>query len=82
MIEIRDGLLQLSPQLVDAGFDSSRPAEQQLDTFRRALQLQAGGHTPTSRAGVLVAAPEDVDINSDVRQLIHLSRALAREGAS
>ncbi|WP_439382152.1 MAB_1171c family putative transporter [Amycolatopsis lexingtonensis] len=82
VIEIRDGLLQLSPQLVDAGFDSSRPAEQQLDTFRRALQLQAGGHTPTSRAGVLVAAPEDVDINSDVRQLIHLSRALAREGAS
>ncbi|SFO03913.1 MAB_1171c family putative transporter [Amycolatopsis rubida] len=82
VIEIRDGLLQLSPQLVDAGFDAGRPAEQQLGPFRQALQRQASGRTPTSRTGVLVAAPEDSGINSDVRQLIRLSRALAREGVS
>jgi hypothetical protein len=82
VIEIRDGLLQLSPQLVDAGFDPERPADQQLGPFCHALQLQASGRTPTSRTGVLVAAPEDAGVNSDVRQLIHLSRALAREGAT
>ncbi|QKV80700.1 MAB_1171c family putative transporter [Amycolatopsis sp. Hca4] len=82
VIEIRDGLLQLSPQLLDAGFDPDRPADEQLGTFRRALQRQASGRQPANRTAVLVAAPEDAGINSDVRQLIHLSRALAREGAS
>ena len=82
VIEIRDGLLQLSPQLLDAGFDPEKPADQQLATFRHALQLQEAGRIPTNRAGVLVAAPDDAGINSDVRQLIHLSRALAREGAT
>lgn len=81
VIEIRDGLLQLSPQLLDAGFDPDRPAVEQLGTFRRALRLQADGRRPTSRTAVLVAGPEDTGVNSDVRQLIHLSRALAREGA-
>ncbi|WP_275293420.1 MAB_1171c family putative transporter [Amycolatopsis sp. La24] len=81
VIEIRDGLLQIGPQLLDAGFDPNRPADEQVAIFRRALQFQADGRVPSTRKAVLVAAPEDSGINSDVRQLINLSRALAREGA-
>lgn len=80
VIEIRDGLLQIGPQLLDAGFEPGRPADEQVGIFRRALQFQADGRIPSTRQAVLVAAPEDSGIDSDVRQLINLSRALAREG--
>lgn len=81
VIEIRDGLLQIGPQLLDAGFDPQKPADEQVGTFRRALQLESDGRVPNNRTAVLVAAPEEPGINADVRQLINLSRALAREGA-
>ena len=82
VIEIRDGLLQLSPHLVDVGFDPNRPAEQQVSGIRKAIMRQLEGHLPQSRTAVLVAAPEALDINSDVQQLIRLSRALALKGTT
>jgi hypothetical protein len=82
VIEIRDGLVQLSPQLVDAGFDPSLPAENQIDNIQTALSRQSQGHTPQSQTAVMVAAPEALDINSDVQQLVRLARALAQKGTT
>lgn len=82
VVEIRDGLVKLSPQLVETGFDPGRPAHDQADVIREALRRQAQGHQPTTRSAVLVAAPATSDINSDVEQLVALARALSKEGIS
>lgn len=81
VIEIRDGLVQLSPHLADLGFRPDAPAEQQVGLVRAALDRQRQGAPATSRAAVLVAAPEHSDTKADVEQLVRLARALEQEGA-
>jgi hypothetical protein len=81
VIEIRDGLVQLSPHLADLGFRPDAPAEQQVGLVRAALDRQRRGTRATSRAAVLVAAPAQRDTKADVEQLVRLARALEQEGA-
>jgi hypothetical protein len=82
VVEIRDGLVELSPQLIEAGFNPDRPAHEQVAVFREALYRQAHGHQPESRSAILVAAPKTSDIRSDVEQLVALARALTQGGVS
>ncbi|UUV28555.1 hypothetical protein NQK81_27670 [Amycolatopsis roodepoortensis] len=81
VIEIRDGLLQISPHLVDLGYDAARPAEQQADTIRRAVERQRAGTAPQARTALTVAEPSTTNINDDVNQLVRLSQALAQKGS-
>ncbi|WP_137815067.1 MAB_1171c family putative transporter [Gandjariella thermophila] len=80
LVECRDGLVQLSPQLVEAGLDHGRPIHEQVECVRTALRRQTHGHQPASRSAVLVAAPDTDELDSDEQQLVRLSQALAQEG--
>ncbi|SEF24679.1 hypothetical protein SAMN05421837_102815 [Amycolatopsis pretoriensis] len=77
VIEIRDGLVQLGPHLIDAGYDPARPAHEQITAITTAMQRQADGRTPDSQGTVVVAAPTTADVDDDVDQLVRLSRALS-----
>jgi hypothetical protein len=81
VVEIRDGLVQLSPHLADLGFRPETPADEQVVLVRQALDRQRRGDPPASRAAVLVAAPapgdsKAGDSKADVEQLVRLARAL------
>ncbi|MBA8824245.1 hypothetical protein FHX42_001574 [Saccharopolyspora lacisalsi] len=77
-IECRDGLSKLSPWLRDVGCDPDADPAEQADAVRRALELRASGHTPSSSAPLLVAAPTTTTatVDTDVSQLVRLARAL------
>ncbi|HWE89885.1 MAG TPA: MAB_1171c family putative transporter [Pseudonocardiaceae bacterium] len=81
VVEIRDGLVQLSPHLADLGFRPEAPAHEQVGLVRQALDRQRRGAAADSRAAVLVASPAHGDSGADdskadVEQLVHLARAL------
>ncbi|SDK21831.1 hypothetical protein SAMN04487820_105291 [Actinopolyspora mzabensis] len=77
-IECRDGLSKLSPWLRDVGCDPEADPAEQADAVRRALELRAAGHTPSSSAPLLVAAPDTTaaTVDTEVSQLVRLAQAL------
>ncbi|WP_438387677.1 MAB_1171c family putative transporter [Actinopolyspora saharensis] len=77
-IECRDGLSKLSPWLRDVGCDPEADPAEQAEAVQRALELRASGHTPSSSAPLLVAAPSTTaaTVDTDVSQLVRLARAL------
>ena len=77
-VECRDGLSKLSPWLRDVGYRAQDPAEQQAAAVRRALELRAAGHEPSSAAPLLVAAPAaaETTVDTDVGELLRLARAM------
>lgn len=78
LIEVRDGLVQLSPQLADAGWDHTQPPHTQAGSLREALRRHHAGVSPSSNQAVLIAAPEAdrTDVESDAAQLVQLSHTL------
>ncbi|KAA5825453.1 hypothetical protein F1721_32990 [Saccharopolyspora hirsuta] len=76
LIEIRDGLVQLGPQLIDAGYDAERPAHQQTAVLEEALRRQHEGVRPSGRSAVLIAAPDRPDLHADIEELVALAQAL------
>ncbi|MEY8042338.1 MAB_1171c family putative transporter [Saccharopolyspora cebuensis] len=74
IIEIRDGLLQLSPYL-EAPITTATPADEAAELVRDALKRQARA-TPVSTTSI-VAAPEHDGIDADTRELLRISRAFA-----
>ncbi|QIZ37917.1 hypothetical protein FDZ84_29315 [Saccharopolyspora sp. ASAGF58] len=76
VIEIRDGLVQLSPHLADFGYSPSRPADQQITTFQCALRHRYEGLPATTSSAVLVAAPPVGNVESDVAELLALTRKI------
>ena len=79
LIECRDGLVQLSPHLVDVGLDPQQPGRITSEQLLEALQLRKDGVVPSSTSAVLVAAPaEGEDAEADAEQLRQLSLSLAR----
>lgn len=82
-MEVRDGLVQLSPHLVRAGYDPARPADEQTETFRAALRRVADGEQPESSHAVPVAVPaDDSSERADVQELLRLSTALRDTGVA
>lgn len=81
-IECRDGLAKLSPWLRDAGCSPEDDPAEQADVVRRALELHANGHIPSSSAPLLIAAPPTTGatVDTDVRQLVRLAQALDARG--
>ena len=80
VVEIRDGLVQLSPHLADVGYQPDTPLHQQTGLLDEAVRRERDGHAPSSRDAILVAAPSSTDatdVNSDVEQLVRLSRSLS-----
>ncbi|GDY31730.1 hypothetical protein GTS_33630 [Gandjariella thermophila] len=86
VVEIRDGLVQLSPHLADVAFSAEEPRQEQIRKLTEAVRRQRSGVRPTSSAAVLVAAPATAAPEADVEQLLALSRALQarqlQDGAS
>jgi hypothetical protein len=76
-VEIRDGLVQLSPHMRQAGYDPAQPAHEQPEVFHEALAREHTGHLPYSRAAVLVAPSTGTDLQADVRPLVSLAQATA-----
>ncbi|SDY00798.1 hypothetical protein SAMN05216215_1018120 [Saccharopolyspora shandongensis] len=79
LIEIRDGLVQLGPHLADSGFDTDRPAHQQVGVVKEALRRQREGARPSGRSAVLIAAPDGPDLGADIEQLLALAQALSKQ---
>ncbi|WP_144311990.1 MAB_1171c family putative transporter [Actinopolyspora erythraea] len=80
VVEIRDGLVQLSPHLSDLGYDPDISLHQQSGLLREAIRRQRSGTAPSTRDAVLVAAPSSTgafDVEADVEQLVLLSRSLS-----
>lgn len=78
-VEIRDGLVRLSPHLADAGWDDTRPPSEQAQVVSTAMQRFRSGDTPQSPAAVpILVSPSDGTLDDDVHSLIELSRAFAR----
>lgn len=75
VIEIRDGLVQLSPYL-SADVDG-QPADEGASTLREALAARAAGVAAPARAR-LVAGPAGEGLDADMDRLLTLSRALER----
>ena len=77
LIECRDGLVQLSPHLVDIGLDPQQPGRITSGQLREALRRQEAGVVPSSRHATLVAAPPEGDgAEADAEELRRLSRSL------
>jgi uncharacterized membrane protein len=78
VVEIRDGMVQLSPHLADAGYDSERPAHEQVEAFEAAVQRQLAGEQPSTKTAILVAAPTEAnnEVDGEIDQLVALARAL------
>lgn len=73
-VEIRDGLVLMSPHLADLGVGPDTPLDQHVDSLTTAAHRLAAGATATSPNAVLVAAPAaDAGANE---QLIRISRTL------
>lgn len=80
-MEVRDGLVQLSPHLLEAGYDPARPAREQAEAFRTALRQVTAGQQPDSPRAVPVAVPgHDASEQADVRELVGLSTVLREAG--
>lgn len=78
IVEIRDGLVQLSPRLRDLGYTPD--VRLTADQLRGALDRQRTGIAPSSRHATLVAAPATGgNAEADVDELLHLSRALQQD---
>ncbi|MGW5649119.1 MAB_1171c family putative transporter [Saccharopolyspora sp. NPDC003752] len=83
VIEIRDGLVQLSPHLADFGYDSARPTDQQVTAVRHALRHRHDGLPATTTSAVLVAAPAHVgNVETDVAELLTLNRHFVPDGSA
>lgn len=80
-VECRDGLSKLSPWLRDVGYSSADPPGEQAAAVRRALRLRERGHTPSSDAPLLVAAPAaaNTTVDSDVAELVRLAEAMPEQ---
>ncbi|MBQ6641870.1 MAG: hypothetical protein IJH84_12685, partial [Saccharopolyspora sp.] len=80
-VECRDGLSKLSPWLRDVGYSSADPPGEQAAAVRRALWLRERGHTPSSDAPLLVAAPAaaNTTVDSDVAELVRLAEAMPEQ---
>lgn len=79
VVEIRDGLVQLSPHLADLGYEPGTPLHQQSGLLDEAIRRERSGQSPSSRDAVLVAAPSSTEasnVSSDVDQLVRLSHSL------
>lgn len=75
VIECRDGLVCLSPFVAEP-VDSTETPEQQAELVRDALTRAAVGEDVAMTS--VIAAPETPDMESDIQQLLTLSRALRR----
>ncbi len=81
VIEIRDGLVQLSPYLeTDFAGLADRDAAAAASALRAALARQAAGETNDGRAKQVLPAGAD-DLESDVRPLLALAAAVSGNGA-
>ncbi len=74
-VETRDALVQLSPYLARAGYRHDTTGAHQSGTLREALRLHAEDVDQGEQEAVLIAPPA-ADSETDVRQLLALSRAL------
>ncbi|MEV4649015.1 MAB_1171c family putative transporter [Saccharopolyspora sp. NPDC049357] len=79
VVEIRDGLVQLSPYLHAAGWDDALPPDNQAAILRTATEWRQQGATVERADTVPVAAPPRDDLAADLEQLLTLSRALAEQ---
>lgn len=79
-VEIRDGLVQLSPHLADAGFTLDQATHEQIDVFVEALERQRRGQRADTDTAILVAPATRSGPGADVEPLLDLARAFAREG--
>lgn len=79
LVECRDGLVQLSPQLADLGWDNTHSPQVQARHVLEALRRHQQGVRPSAGSAVLVAAPHPGgrDVDSEAAPLVTLSRALA-----
>ncbi len=75
VIECRDGLVRISPYLVQQGVPDEAVPSVLAEQLRSALRTQAAGGTAGSRA-VGLALPQEDGLDADVRQLVALSDAL------
>ncbi|OLZ58456.1 MAB_1171c family putative transporter [Amycolatopsis keratiniphila] len=75
VVEIRDGLVRLSPYLADCGAVEGRERVSP-EVFREALARLRAGERPSSRTAVAVARPEGPDVEADVGELVTLSKTL------
>lgn len=80
VVEVRDGLVQLSPYLADAGYQQDVPAHEQPEVFREAFRLQREGVPARSTNAIRIAEPppgsRELDFAQDADQLVKLARAL------
>lgn len=75
-IEIRDGLVQVSPHLADLGFHDYDPPLRQAETLEHALRRERDGIEPTSHNAVRVAVPTGSGPDDEVQPLLSLARAV------
>ncbi|SHG94834.1 MAB_1171c family putative transporter [Streptoalloteichus hindustanus] len=75
-VEIRDGLVQLSPYLEGAGWSHDAPPTEQAAAVREAVRLRRGERQAGEKRAVLIAPPSPA-FHDDVGHLLALSRALA-----
>lgn len=75
--ECRDGLVQLSPWLYDAGWSITAPTREQAPVLLEALRRRETGIAPTSEDAQLVAVPLTDDLDDDVAELVQLSLGVA-----
>lgn len=80
VVEVRDGLVQLSPYLADAGYRQDSPAHHQPEVFEEAFRRQQEGIPARSKNAIRIAAPppgsSELDFGQDADQLVKLARAL------
>ncbi len=79
VIECRDGLVRVSPYLVQQGIRDEAPPEAVASHLRSALRAQAAGE-PVPTQALAVALPVEDSLNADARQLVALSDALGTHG--
>ncbi|GGM68433.1 hypothetical protein GCM10012275_43660 [Longimycelium tulufanense] len=77
-MEIRDGLVRLSPYLAALGYrdDKATAPTELAHQLRQALRARAAGQEPASTRAVGVAIPTRTGLDADVAELVALARAL------
>lgn len=76
VVEIRDGLVRISPHLADLGFDAREPVPEQAEKLMEALRRERNMIRPSTSTATAVAAPSSVDPEADVEPLVELARGL------
>lgn len=76
-VEIRDGLVRLSPHLADLDFSPEAPTSEQAEKLVAAVRREHAGTPPRSSAAVQVATPPRAGADADEEQLLGLARALS-----